>query len=290
MDMPKENSTMNSVITCPLLTGLGDMYSALYMLYHRQEELKILGYKVKTYVSCWKSFYTSIEKYEDTLFLEKIFNFSLFDDYEILINLDTNLGNFPNSSDYKLVNNYLNSIRCYLEKGNSIDSIDLFDFGNVLIRDDLNKFNLFNKEIQLFCESEIKKFPNTFLLIHYRQHENQDIDEYFNSVQNSLQELILENSKKNIVFITSSEKVKTLVREMGYKNVFFNEYKQNDVWITNLSGEKLIDHIKHTLVDMYLVSYAEKIIRFGVGWNSNFLFYGSTNNKTLIPNQKRFYN
>jgi hypothetical protein len=53
---------MNVIITQTFFTGLGDMYTALYQLWYRQEELKKLGFNVKSYVFCPSSFYKNTSK------------------------------------------------------------------------------------------------------------------------------------------------------------------------------------------------------------------------------------
>jgi hypothetical protein len=95
------------------------------------------------------------------------------------------------------------------------------------------------------------------------------------------------------MFISSSEKTKNLLKEKKNNNIVYNEYKQNDIWITrglNLNDNELFDQLKYTIIDMYLVSYAKKILKVGIGWTSSFLFYGIINNKTNIPNKIRFQN
>ena len=41
---------MKSIITAGFNSGLGDMYTNLYQIYYLQEELKKIGYEVKTII------------------------------------------------------------------------------------------------------------------------------------------------------------------------------------------------------------------------------------------------
>ena len=278
---------MNVIITTPLITGLGDIFTGLYWVWSRQEELKSLGYTVKIYFQCSNSLYTKINSEEDCGYITKIFDFSNFDDWEFIVNFDTNQGNFNSSEDYKLVNNYLNVVRCYFEKSNPLDDITLEEFGTIPLVETRKK-NLFVEEVNNFCLEKLSEFPNEFILMHFRQHESSDIMNGFRENEKNIDDFVMDNKNEKIVFITSSEKIKNLVREKNYSNVVFNEYVQKDVYITRLNREELFDYLKNTIVDMYLVSKAKKIIRLGVGWRSSFLNFGAINNETSIPNYERF--
>lgn len=279
---------MKAIITSPLLTGLGDMFTSLYWTWCRQEELKSLGYKTKCILSCTQSFYTSISSIEDCSYLSEIFNLDELGDWELNNSFDVNIGNFFQSENYKLVNNYLNVVRCYVEKENPINSLDLLVFGEMWRRDDLINKNLFNIEISNYCISQIKKFPNDFYLIHFRQDDFTNHDTDFALNEPAIESFINNNSDKNIIFISSSGRTKSLMKNKGYSNVFFNEFKQGDTWICNLKSNNLIEYLKLTLIDMFLFSYAKKILRIGVMRNSMFCTFGIVNNNSSVPNAERF--
>jgi len=284
---------MNVIITQTFFTGLGDMYSALYQLWYRQEELKKLGFNVKSYVFCPSSFYKNIDCVEDCNFLYDFFDFSVLDNYEIIKESATNFGGFPNCENFKLINNWRNAVRVYIDVKSQINNLSLEDFDNIIDRDDLPSKNLFSTKIIEFCENKISNLPKNFSLIHFRQHENNNIDDDFEKSYPVIKQFIETNNNEKIMFISSSEKTKNLLKEKKNNNIVYNEYKQNDIWITrglNLNDNELFDQLKYTIIDMYLVSYAKKILKVGIGWTSNFLFYGIINNKTNIPNKIRFQN
>lgn len=278
---------MKAIITVPLITGLGDIFTGLYWVWLRQEEIKSLGYSVKIYFQCSSSGYTNVTSEKDCNYITEIFDFSNFDDWEFIFNFNTNQGNFYLSENYKLVNNYLNVVRCYFEKTNSIDEIVLEDLGSLHLVESKRK-NFFKEEIHNFCVQKLLEFPNEFILIHFRQHEFQNIVDTFKENENFIENFVMSNKNEKIVFISSSEKTKNLVREKNYSNVIFNDYVQKDIYITSLYGEELFDYLKNTIVDMYLVSKAKKILRLGIGWHSSFLNFGAINNETSTPNHERF--
>lgn len=278
---------MNAIITVPLITGLGDIFTGLYWTWHRQEELKGLGYTVKIYFQCSSSGYTTIKSEDDCGYITKIFDFSIFDDWKFILDLDTNIGNFSSSEDYKLVNNYLNSVRCYFEKNNPLDNISLKEFGSMHLLETTKK-NFFTEDVHNYCQKKLLEFPDDFILIHFRQHEKSNIVDSFRENEKIIDDFVSNYENEKIVFISSSEKTKNLVREKNYTNVVFNRYVQKDIYITNLEGEELLDYVKNTIVDMYLVSKAKKILRLGVGWHSSFLNFGAINNETSISNYERF--
>jgi len=278
---------MEAIITAPFFTGLGDMYSNIYYLYYRQEELKKKGYDVKVIISCQTNGYTTVSSIEDCYFLGRIFDLSVFDNLIVSTELDTTLGNFTNYQNYKIINNYLNFLRCYVEITNPINSLDLIEFNDIDKKDDLPKWNLLSNEVRVYCENYIKRFPKNFNVIHFRCGDKTDVEYEFNKYKKDIDDFV-SNSDNNIIFLTTSEKIKNLMIDEKYNNVFFNEYPQGELWTKKLNGEELVNYLKNILVDMCLISHAEKIKRLGIFWFSNFLFFGTTNNQTLISNKLRF--
>ena len=65
---------MNAVITTSLHSGLGDMYLGIYQIYYLQEELKRVGYKVKTIINLGRSPYKVYG--EDRSIFKRIFSIS----------------------------------------------------------------------------------------------------------------------------------------------------------------------------------------------------------------------
>lgn len=264
------------------------MYNALYWVWCRQEELKNLGYEVHCYFGCSGSFYTHIFSDEDCNFLTEVFDFNFFDNWKLVSTLNTNEGNFENHTEYKLINNYRNAVRCYLEKENSVDNLNLREFEDLLFSDRNNPKNFFSEKVKKFCEEELKKFPEDFVLIHFRQYENLDINKSFSMYEQEIDSFVNKYKNEKIIFITSSEKTKELMKKRNYGNILFNNYIQKESWICRLKSEELFDYLKNTITDMYLVCYAKKIMKLGVSWNSNFLIFGTINNKTSISNRERF--
>ena len=74
---------MKAIITTSLNSGLGDMYVGIYQVWYLQEELKKLGYDVKTIIDLGRSPYKLYG--EDRTIFKRIFKLDLMDGLEIVL-------------------------------------------------------------------------------------------------------------------------------------------------------------------------------------------------------------
>jgi hypothetical protein len=145
---------MNAIITTSLNSGLGDMYLGIYQIYYLQEELKKIGYNVKTIINLGRSPYKVYG--EDRNVFRRIFKLHLLDNLEIILD------------DLDVVNNQLKEEMIEAYKYEHIHTvfvdnlIDEFSEINHIkhswyYRDDLPKINLLSDEVTEYSERKSKE-------------------------------------------------------------------------------------------------------------------------------------
>lgn len=276
---------MNAIISFGMNSGLGDSYGAMYRVYLTQEILKKIGYSVKTYVNIGLNPY-KMNSHDREIF-KKIFDFSVFDNLEIILH-EFNDTHLP--KNYELIYDNSRIYKVYVdEKINTDYGLDgLYYWQDV---DHLPKYNLLNKDIIKFCEEKITTFPENFYSIHYRWFEIDNKETSLKSYENMIMSFLDENKEKPIFICSSDNNFKKFISELKYSNIFFNNYDFPENWYTrryDLTDDELFEFFKETLFDMYALSKSEKILRLGT-WFSGFLFFSCTFNQTNISNKLRYY-
>lgn len=282
---------MNAIITTAFHSGLGDMYVGLYQIYYLQNELKRIGYNVKTIIDLGVSPYKKSGPNRDVF--KKIFKLELLDNLEIIIG---GLGELNSSLEKEMILEY---------KYEQIHTVfvdvrsDLFNTINHIkhswyYRDDLPKINLLSDEVIEYAENKIKNFGNNYIGLHYRpvasddqrNHES-DLEKY----KNTIFDILEENKNTNIFVSTSKDYVKSFLRSLNNKNICLNDYvfpnTADDIRELDLDDDELLIMLNEILSDMYALSKCEKIYRIA-DWFSAFLSFSCLYNQTAVSNKNRF--
>ena len=283
---------MKSVITTSLNSGLGDMYLGVYQVYYLQEELKKIGYEVKTIIDLTSSPYKSSG--EDRTIFKRIFKLDLLDNLEIVTKHVSSV-----NSELKLslneVQKYGHIHTVFVDK--IIDTLN--DIKHVkhswYYRDDLPKINLLSDEVTNYCEEKSKKIGDNYIGLHYRPFSSDntlnietDLEKYKVTINN-----ILDENKDTIVFLsTNKQLVKDYLKSSQYKNYYINDFVfpnvHDGIRDLEIDDDELFNILKETLCDMYLLSKCEKIYRIS-DWFSGFLSFACLFNQTNVPNTLRFF-
>lgn len=283
---------MKSIITAGFNSGLGDMYTNLYQIYYLQEELKKIGYEVKTIIDLG---YNPYKVYgEDRNIFKRIFKLDLLDGLEIVAgNLDT-------------INNNLNKNLIKVYKYEHIHTVfvdeKIIEFDNIkhvkhswYYRDDLPKINLFSDEVTKYCELKSKEIGDNYIGLHYRPFSSDNEDNIESDLEKYKLEInnILEENHDKIVFISTNKfLVKEYLKNSKYTNYYINEFVfpnvHENIKKLKINDDDLFEILKETLCDMYLLSKCEKIYRIA-NWFSAFLSFSCLYNQTNVSNKLRYY-
>jgi len=290
--MTLKKTNLKAVITTSFNSGLGDMCLGYYQIYYLQEQLKQIGYEVKTIIDLGRSPYKTTG--EDRNIFRRIFNFDFLDDLEIILG---NLEHVKTNLRDELIEVYkyehVHSVFVNIESDNftKINHVK----HSWYYRDDLPKINLFNTEVIDYCESKCLKIPKINVGLHYRpfssDNENNiqsDLETFKNDIHS-----ILEKNSDEIVFVSTNKNLlKEYLKNSSYKNVYVNDFVFPNVHEAirslNLNDDALFEILRETIFDMFLLSKCEKIYRIA-NWFSAFLSFACLYNQTDVSNRLRFY-
>ena len=283
---------MNAVITTSLNSGLGDMYLGIYQIYYLQEELKRVGYKVKTIINLGRSPYKVYG--EDRGIFKRIFKLDLLDNLEIILD------------DIGGINSKLQETLTEVYKYEHIHTVfvdTLSDgFSDIkhikhswYYRDDLPKINLLSDEVTEYCEMKSKEIKEGYVGLHYRifSSDNEDnIESDLESYKSTINSVLEENSDKVVFVSTNKNLVKKYLKSSNYTNYHINTFVfpnvQDCIRELKINDDELFEILKETLCDMYLLSKCEKIYRIA-NWFSAFLSFSCLYNQTNVSNKLRYY-
>ena len=283
---------MKSIITAGFNSGLGDMYTNLYQIIYLQEELKKIGYEVKTIIDLGISPYKADG--EDRDIFKRIFKFDLLDSVEIVVGglekVNDNL-----SQDLIKVYNYEHIHTVFVDKKSSkFDSIKHVKY-SWYYRDDLPKINLFSDEVTKYCELKSKEIGDDYIGLHYRPFSSDNEDNIQSDLEDYKLEIhnILEENHDKIVFISTNKLlVKEYLKNSKYTNYYINDFVFPNVHDSirglSINEEELFQILKETVCDMYLLSKCKKIYRIA-NWFSAFLSFSCLYNQTNVSNTLRYY-
>ena len=282
---------MKAVITTSLNSGLGDMYLGIYQVYYLQEELKKIGYEVKTIIDLTTSPYKSVGP--DRTVFRRIFKFELFDDLDIVVE---NVGSVNDRLRTSLNEVYKYSHIHTLFVDQIVDELN--DIKHVkhswYYRDDLPKINFLSDEVTNFCEEKSKKIGENYIGLHYRPFSSDNelnIAPDLEKFKPTINEILTENSDKIVFFSTNKQLVKDYLKNSDFKNFYLNEFVfpnvHDGIRSMNIDDEGLFEILKESLCDMYFLSKCEKIYRIS-DWFSGFLSFACLYNQTNVPNTLRF--
>lgn len=278
---------MNAIISFTMTSGLGDSYGGMYRAYIAHEYLKELGYEIITYVNIGLNPY-KMDNHDRSIF-KRVFKLNKFDNLNIILD-EFNYKTEALNKSYELIYDNHGIYQIYVDKKLNIN-YNFKDYYYWQDSDDLPKYNLFTKEINDFCEDKIKTLPKNFYAVHYRWYEIDDKETSFNKYKDLLNDFLEENSEIPIFICTTDQDFKKRVINLGFSNVFFNNYLFPDNWYTrtyNWDDDKLMRFFKETIFEMYIMSKSEKILRL-CNWFSGFLFFSNSFNQTKISNKKRYF-
>jgi hypothetical protein len=268
------------------------MYTNLYQIYYLQEELKKIGYEVKTIIDLGRNPYKMYS--EDRNIFKRIFKLDLLDELEIVIgNLET--VNDDLSQDLIKVYNYEHIHTVFVdEKSGEFDNIKHVKH-SWYYRDDLPKINLFSDEVTKYCELKSKEIGDNYIGLHYRPFSSDNEDNIESDLENYKLEInnILEENHDKIVFISTNKfLVKEYLKNSNYTNYYINEFVfpnvHDSIRELKINDDDLFEILKETLCDMYLLSKCEKIYRIA-NWFSAFLSFSCLYNQTNVSNTLRYY-
>ena len=237
---------MKSIITAGFNSGLGDMYTNLYQIYYLQEELKKIGYEVKTIIDLGKSPYKVYG--EDRNIFKRIFKLDLLDGLEIVAgNLDTINHNL--NQDLIKVYKYEHIHTVFVDK-------KIIEFDNIkhvkhswYYRDDLPKINLFSDEVTKYCELKSKEIGDNYIGLHYRPFSSDNEDNIKSDLENYKLEInnILEENHDKIVFVSTNKfLVKEYLKNSKYTNYYINEFVfpnvHDGIRKLNITDDSLFDY------------------------------------------------
>lgn len=283
---------MNAIITTSLNSGLGDMYLGIYQIFHLQEELKKIGYTVKTIIDLGKSPY-KVDG-EDRSVFSRIFKLNLLDNLEIILN------------NRNLIENKLSNELIQVYKYEHIYSVfvdqQIQEFNDIVhvkhswyYRDDLVKINLLSDEVTEFAEKKSKELGDNYFAIHYRPFSSDNIQNIKNDLESykpTINEILENNSDKMVFVSTNKNLVKEYLINSKYNNYYINEFVFPDIHegvkSMKISENERFEILKQTLCDMYLLSKCEKIYRIA-NWFSAFLSFACLYNQTKVSNRDRFF-
>ena len=283
---------MKSVITAGFSSGLGDMYTNLYQIYYLQEELKKIGYEVKTIIDLGRSPYKTVGK--DRNVFKRIFKLDLLDGVEIVSgNLEK--VNYDLSQDLIKVYNYEHIHTVFVdEKSDKFDNIKHVKH-SWYYRDDLPKINFFSDEVTKYCELKSKEVGGDYIGLHYRilssdteSNIESDLENYKLEIDN-----ILEENHDKIVFVSTNKfLINEYLKNSDYTNYYINDFVFPNVHDSirglSINDDELFEILKETLCDMYLLSKCEKIYRIA-NYFSAFLSFSCLYNQTNVSNTLRYY-
>jgi len=282
---------MKAYITSNFNAGFGSTYDVLYRIYVTQEQLKKLGYTVKAYVDFTLNPY-KMDSYDRDIF-GKILNFDLIDDLVIDSTGSFNpaLGNFPERDTCELILDNSKIYYVYVdEKVDGVDNLENFILWQT--RDDLPKISMLTEETTKYCETKLSNYPDNFYVIHYRPFELSNQDDEITKNLNWIKQFILEHKDKSILFFSQFDKMKEILRNEKFDNLYFNDFNylvdHSGVRGLGLSDDELLNYMNEVVFEMYAISKSEKIMRI-CGWFSNFLFFANTYNQTNVDNKSRYF-
>jgi hypothetical protein len=282
---------MKATITTSLNSGLGDMYLGIYQVYYLQEELKKIGYDVKTIIDLTTSPYKS-SGHDRTIF-RRIFKFDLFDDLNIVVEHISSVNERLRTS--------LNEVYKYEHIHTVFVDQSIEGLKNIkhvkhswYYRDDLPKINFLSDEVTKYCEEKSKQIGENYIGLHYRPFSSDnelniapDLERFKPTINN----ILTENINKMVFFSTNKQLVKDYLKNSEFKNFYLNEFVfpnvHDGIRSMNIDDEALFDILKESLCDMYLLSKCEKIYRIS-DWFSAFLSFSCLYNQTNVPNTLRF--
>ena len=268
------------------------MYTNLYQIYYLQEELKKIGYEVKTIIDLRCSPYKFYG--EDRNIFKRIFKLDLLDGLEIVVD-NFKAINDDLSRDLIKVYNYEHIHTVFVdEKSNEFDNIKHVKY-SWYYRDDLPKINLFSDEVTRYCELKSKEVGDNYIGLHYRPFSSDNENNIESDLENYKLEInnILEENHDNIVFISTNKfLVKEYLKNSNYNNYYINEFVfpnvHDSIRELKINDDELFEILKETLCDMYLLSKCEKIYRIA-NWFSAFLSFSCLYNQTNVSNTLRYY-
>lgn len=257
-----------------------------------QEQLKRFDYAVTTHVNCGHNpYYDGVDG--DDLW-HRLFQLDLIDNIILYYDKDREWHHqyLPKEHSH-LALNFNNIIYLYVDHRNSnlnFDTLELCDGWE--IRDDLPKICLAGPEVLDFCQTKISHYPPELSEIHYRPHENNDLNNEWTIHSATINDLLLENATKTFFLCTMYEDIKDkLVNK--YDNLIVNNF--DFITPTHFSvrsdiapGPTLMRYMKEIFFEMYLLTHCSSIKRIGVVWFSNFLFLSNTFNQTAYKNKDRY--
>lgn len=282
---------MKAIITTTLNSGLGDMYLQIYQVHYLQEELKRIGYCVKTIIDLTSSPYKT--KGNDRSIFQKIFKLELLDNLEIVVQ--------PISQINNELKNSLNQVYNY----EHIHTLFVDEISNKLVdikhikhswyyRDDLPKINFLSDDVTYYSEKKSKLIGNEYIGLHYRPFSSDNELNIVSDLEKHKEFInkILDDNQDKIVFLsTNKEPVKQYLRNSKYTNYYINDFTfpliHDGIRSLDINDDQLYEILKESLCDMYLLSKCKKIFRIA-NWFSAFLSFSCLFNQTNISNKLRF--
>ena len=278
---------MNAIIQHNFTSGLGDAIVAIYEYLETAEKLKNLGFNVKLLLNLSRNSYID----ESDFF--KVFDekkFSMFNDIEI-----TKTPIYQNNFEtYKKIYT-LSDASSGLHWWDLFVDNENFDKSNITIypqqsilsppkRDILNN-DIYQSYNKIF--NEISR-NNNYTSIFFRTFDLNDGVGFFNQKKDMVIEILKNNS--NVFICSNSFKIKELIKNLGFKNIFYFEIPLEENFGNHFQSKKNIGHsneilferTKYTLFDMLSLSNSQKIFFF-TEWNrtSNFLIFSKINKTKL---------
>ena len=282
---------MNAIITTSLNSGLGDMYLGIYQIYYLQEELKKIGYNVKTIINLGRSPYKVYG--EDRNVFRRIFKLHLLDNLEIILE---GLDVVNNQLKEELIEAYKYEHIHTVFVDNLIDEFSKINHikHSWYYRDDLPKINLLSDEVTEYSERKSKEVGDGYIGLHYRifSSDNEDnIESDLETYKSKINEVLEKNSDKTVFVSTNKDLIKEYLKKSGYKNYYINTFifpnVHDSIRELKINDDELFEILKETLCDMYLLSKCEKIYRIS-NWFSAFLSFSCLYNQTNISNKLRY--
>lgn len=282
---------MKAIITTALNSGLGDMYLQIYQVHYLQEELKRIGYCVKTIIDLTSSPYKI--KGNDRSIFQKIFKLELLDNLEIVVQ--------PISQINSELKNSLNQVYNY----EHIHTLFVDEISNKLVdikhikhswyyRDDLPKINFLSDDVTNYSEKKSKLIGNEYIGLHYRPFSSDNelnIESDLAKYKEFINKILDDNLDKIVFLSTNKEPVKQYLRNSKYTNYYINDFTfplvHDGIRSLDIDDDELYEILKESLCDMYLLSKCKKIFRIA-NWFSAFLSFSCLFNQTNISNKLRF--
>jgi hypothetical protein len=274
---------MNAIIQHNFTSGLGDAIVAIYEYLETAEKLKNLGFNVKLLLNLSRNSYID----ESDFF--KVFDekkFSMFNDIEI-----TKTPIYQNNFEtYKKIYT-LSDASSGLHWWDLFVDNENFDKSNIIIYPQQStlsppKRDILNNDIyQSYYEISCK---NNYTSIFFRTFDLNEGVEFFKQKKDMVIEILKNNS--NVFICSNSFKIKELIKNLGFKNIFYFEIPLEENFGNHFQSKKnigqsneiLFERTKYTLFDMLSLSNSQKIFFF-TEWNrtSNFLIFSKINKTKL---------